>query len=96
MGRLAISTFADTVGGLYARQRAGPHRVDRSHHHQASEARQRSRQPQISDTKGSFEFSPTGVEITAREVCDALMAQGITEKDALRLLNEAAASFNHP
>jgi hypothetical protein len=47
---------------------------------------------ELAETK-AFVFAPTGPALTMREVCDALMAYGISEQDAMTLLNEAIASF---
>jgi hypothetical protein len=42
---------------------------------------------------GGFVFHPTGNAMTAAEVCIALMTRGLSERDAIRLVNEAAAGF---
>ena len=44
----------------------------------------------------SFAFRVASIEMALSEVCEALMARGISEQDATALLSEAAASFEHP
>jgi hypothetical protein len=44
----------------------------------------------------SFAFRAADDEMTVSEVCEALVARGISEQDAVTLLSEAAASFDHP
>jgi hypothetical protein len=41
----------------------------------------------------AFVFERIGTEMTMREVCLALVANGISESDALKLLEEAVADF---
>ena len=41
----------------------------------------------------AFAFEPTGVELTMGEVCEALIAHGISEQDATSLINDAETSF---
>lgn len=41
-----------------------------------------------------FVFRPVGSEMTMQEVCDALIARGISEPDALRLVGEAVDDFD--
>jgi hypothetical protein len=41
----------------------------------------------------AFVFEQIGIQMTMREVCIALVASGISEGDALKLLEEAVADF---
>jgi hypothetical protein len=43
----------------------------------------------------NFSFTPMGGEMTIGEVCDALVAYGISEADALTLIDAAVVSFDH-
>jgi hypothetical protein len=49
----------------------------------------------VAGSARNFTFTPTGPEMTMREVSGALMAQGISEADALAPLNAAIVSFEH-
>jgi hypothetical protein len=51
---------------------------------------------ETSPVDSSFAFRPADDEMTVSEVCEALVARGISEQDAAALLSEAAASFDHP
>lgn len=44
----------------------------------------------------SFIFLPTHTEMSMGDVCRALVAYGISERDAFSLLKDAVASFEHP
>jgi hypothetical protein len=41
-----------------------------------------------------FVFHPIGPEMMMGEVCDALIARGISAQDAMALMNEAIAEFD--
>jgi len=41
-----------------------------------------------------FVFRPTGAEMTMQEVCAALIARGISERDAVKLVAEAVDDYD--
>ena len=51
---------------------------------------------EIAHGRAHFLFKPLGPEMTLREVSEALVTRGISERDAFKLIHDAIQAFQHP
>jgi hypothetical protein len=51
---------------------------------------------EMANGRADFLFKPLGPEMTLREVSEALIRRGISERDAFKLISDATHDFEHP